>query len=105
MTTGCAGHAHLRWRPGVLLFTAALALLLSVFADPAIGRAYDGDYYSWCQKTLKQGNNYCCQQAGGVLLSGSCVDPAVVYTPPPPTINPYPGAPIIVIPPGVGGTP
>jgi hypothetical protein len=101
MTTASARHAHVRRLPRSALFTAALALLLSVLADPAIARAYDGDYYTWCMDHLHQGSAYCCQQAGGVLL-GSCTDPAVIYTPAPPTINQNPGGPIIIVPPGAG---
>lgn len=100
-TASPAGDAHGRRLARAALFTAALAA--SSFAHPVIAHAdYDPDYFRWCTDELKQGDSSCCRQAGGVF-AGTCVDPATIYTPPPPTLNrsPVPG----IIPPGAGVTP
>jgi hypothetical protein len=99
-------HAHVGRVASAALFTAALALAASAFAHPAIGRAdFDSNYYDWCLTNLKQGKNYCCQQAGGVLNSGGCMDPANIYVPAPPTISRNPGPPIIIVSPATATTP
>ena len=58
------------------LLSAALALVVSPFVQPAIARAdFNPDFYSFCIKNLGQGNDYCCAHAGGVVKGGGCVDP------------------------------
>ena len=60
---------------------AVLALAVSVVVHPATARAYDGDYYTWCTKSLGQSSAVCCTNAGGELFSGGCVDPEVLHPP------------------------
>lgn len=58
-----------------LIRTLALAVVLAVVggvsADPPLARAYDYDYYIWCQDAIGSAE-YCCSQAGGVLNGSSC---------------------------------
>ncbi len=97
-------HRRVRGIARVFMLTAGLALAITPFTYPAVSRAeYDPDYFSWCMENLQQGKAYCCGQAGGVISSGGCIDPASLYTPPAPTLTRNPGPPIIIVPgsPGV----
>jgi hypothetical protein len=59
------------------LFAAAVALAASAFGHPAVARAdFDQNFYDWCMHNLGEGNQYCCEHAGGVIRSAVCVDPA-----------------------------
>jgi hypothetical protein len=99
MSTHPPAHQRLRTIARASVLTAGLALAISSFTYPAVARAdYDPDYFSWCLENLQQGKAYCCGQAGGVISSGSCTDPASLYTPPPPTLTRNPGPPIIINP-------
>jgi hypothetical protein len=76
---------------------AALAATVGLLTHPAIARAdYDADYYVFCLYSIGQGPAYCCAQAGGVLNSGSCLDPANLRSPT--TITQRVQPPIIVVP-------
>jgi hypothetical protein len=82
MMTACPKTSHarqLRVRRLVraTVFSAALALVASPFAHPAIARAdVNQEFYNFCIKSLGQGNDYCCAHAGGVVKGGGCADPA-----------------------------
>ncbi len=107
-TTRSARHSSLPRLACVLLCTAGLVLVASLFAYPAITRAdYDKQQYQWCMDNVGRGIDYCCQQSGGVVDSnGDCVDPASIYTPAPPTtVTTRRLPPIIVAPPGTVVTP
>jgi hypothetical protein len=85
-TTSPARHLRVRRLVRATLFSAALALVASPFAHPAIARAdYNQDFYEICIKNLGQGNDYCCAHAGGVAKGGQCMDPAtgITHSPPP----------------------
>jgi hypothetical protein len=72
-TTDLARHVRVRRLVCATLFSAALSLVVSPFAHPAIARAdYDKDFYAFCRNTLQQGNDYCCAHAGGVPNDGGC---------------------------------
>jgi hypothetical protein len=76
-TTSPARHIRARRLVRATLFTAALALVANPLAHPAIARAdVNQEFYSYCIKSLGQGNDYCCAHAGGVVRGGGCVDPA-----------------------------
>ena len=77
-TTRPTRGQHMRRGMRVTLVAAALALMASPLAHPTIARAdFNHDFYQWCMSNLTEGNDYCCAHAGGVVKSGSCVDPAV----------------------------
>jgi hypothetical protein len=66
---------------GVL--AVALGASLAVLANPALARAdFDGDYYKFCLDGIGQTVTYCCQNSGGVISNGECVDAAVDHTAP-----------------------
>ena len=72
-TTSLARHVRLRRLVCATVFSAALALVVSPFAQPAIARAdYDHNFYEFCKSTLQQGNDYCCAHAGGAPKDGGC---------------------------------
>jgi multisubunit Na+/H+ antiporter MnhG subunit len=73
-TTSLARHVRVRRLVCATLFSAALALVVSPFAQPAIARAdYDHNFYDFCRNSLQQGVDYCCAHAGGVVNDGKCV--------------------------------
>jgi hypothetical protein len=83
-TTSLARHVRVRRLVCATLFSAALALVVSPFAQPASARAdYDRDFYDFCIKNLGQGVDYCCAHAAGVVKGGKCVDPVTgnVFSP------------------------
>ena len=64
---------------GGAVLIAVLAAAAGPFVHPAIARAdFDKNFYDWCMNNLGGGNDYCCQHAGGVIRSGTCVDPATL---------------------------
>lgn len=76
-TCGPSRTTRVRRFMGATLLSAALALVVSPFVQPAIARAdFNRDFYSFCIKNLGQGNDYCCAHAGGVVKGGGCADPA-----------------------------
>jgi hypothetical protein len=73
-TSSPARYVRVRQLVRATLFSAALALVASPFAHPAIARAdYDHQFYDFCMNTLHQGNDYCCAHAGGVVRGAECV--------------------------------
>jgi hypothetical protein len=61
------------------LFAAAFGLTASLLGHPAIARAdFSQDFYDWCMNNLSEGNEYCCEHAGGVIRQGACIDPATL---------------------------
>jgi hypothetical protein len=76
-TSGPTPTTRVRRLVRATLLSAALALLVSPFAHPAIARAdFNEDFYHFCIKSLGQGNDYCCAHAGGVVKDWKCADPA-----------------------------
>ena len=76
-TSGPSRTTRVRRLTRATLLSAALALVVSPFVQPAIARAdFNPDFYSFCIKNLGQGNDYCCAHAGGVVKGGRCADPA-----------------------------
>lgn len=71
------------WAAGLF---ALLALALTAFLHPAIARAYDHNYYTFCKDSLGQPDNVCCNTSGGEMSNGQCVDPEDVH--PVPTVMP-----------------
>jgi hypothetical protein len=75
-TTGLARYVRVGRLVRATLLSAALAVVVSPFAHPAIARAdFNRDFDDFCIKNLGQGNDYCCAHAGGVVKGGGCVDP------------------------------
>lgn len=72
-------------RSRMLGLAAVLALAVGVWAEPPVARAFDDPYYQWCLQAVGE-DGYCCNQAGGVWLGGSCSNatpsPAPTYVPP-----------------------
>jgi hypothetical protein len=104
ITRANTSPAHpIRWRLRMrtTLFVAGLfavlALAVSVVVHPATARAYDGDYYAWCTSSLGQNAEVCCDNAGGELFSGGCVDPALLH----PRVTPVPTITQQILPPPV----
>jgi hypothetical protein len=66
-------------RRRLLAVAALIALALgagsAAIADPGAARAdFDGDYYEFCLTGIGQSVTYCCQNSGGSLSNGECVD-------------------------------
>jgi hypothetical protein len=58
------------------VFAAAVAV---AFDQPALARAdYNQNFYDWCMNNLDEGSDYCCENAGGVVRIGACIDPATL---------------------------
>jgi hypothetical protein len=76
-TSGPRPATRVRRLVRATVLSAALALVASPFAHPAIARAdFNPDFYKFCINSLGQGNDYCCAHAGGVVKGGQCADPA-----------------------------
>ena len=68
-------RALVRFLVRAAVVTSVIALAASLFVHPTVARAFDQDIYAQCV-ALNQGENYCCTQAGGVVKSWGCTDPA-----------------------------
>ena len=112
LQTTAARPARVRRLAYAAFFTAAFGLAASLLGHPAIPRAdFSQDFYDWCMNNLSEGNDYCCEHAGGVVRQGACIDPATLkvqggggsttptrHPPPPGVLAP----PATAVNPGVG---
>jgi hypothetical protein len=81
--TRLAGLIRTRSFAGAGVLAVALAASLAGFAAPGLARAdFDPDYYKFCLDGIGQTVTYCCQNSGGVISNGDCVDAAVDHTAP-----------------------